>query len=194
VQNPNTVYQNCTTSGCTETQGNAYTINENVGDVDVTGIEIQGAWRFGQNWSSQLAYTHHDGEKENGDPMITISPDKLVAGVSYRATDWWSLAANLSYSAEVKAEDAYETEDDGTQTALVTYLPNSSTVMDLVSTMEFGDNWLLNVGVYNLLDKEYYRWERIRYAASTRNNISAYGIQRYSEPGRYAELSVSYSF
>ena len=194
VQNPNTVYQNCTTSGCTETQGNAYTINENVGDVDVTGIEIQGAWRFGQNWSSQLAYTHHDGEKENGDPMITISPDKLVAGVSYRATDWWSLAANLSYSAEVKAEDAYETEDDGTQTALVTYLPNSSTVMDLVSTMEFGDNWLLNVGVYNLLDKEYYRWERIRYAASSRNNISADGIQRYSEPGRYAKLSVSYSF
>ena len=194
VQNPGTVYESCTSFGCTVTQGNPYTINENVGDVDVTGVELQGAWRFNQSWSAQFSYSHHEGEKDNGDPLITISPDKLVTGVSYRATDWWSLAANLSYSAEVKAEDAYETEDDGTQTALVTYLPNSSTVVDLVSNMEFGDNWLLNLGVYNLLDKEYYRWERIRYAASSRNNISANGIQRYSEPGRYAKLSVSYSF
>lgn len=194
VQNPGTVYESCTSFGCTVTQGNPYTINENVGDVDVTGVELQGAWRFNQSWSAQFSYSHHEGEKENGDPLITISPDKLVAGVSYRATDWWSLAANLSYSAEVKAKDAYETEEDGTQTQLVTYLPKSATVVDLVSNMEFGDSWLLNVGVYNLLDKEYYRWERIRYAASSRNNISADGIQRYSEPGRYAKLSVSYSF
>ncbi|RVT47569.1 TonB-dependent hemoglobin/transferrin/lactoferrin family receptor [Rheinheimera sediminis] len=194
VQNPDTVYESCTSFGCTVTQGNPYTINENVGDVDVAGVELQGAWRFNQNWSAQFSYSHHEGEKENGDPLITISPDKLVAGVSYRATDWWSLATNLSYSSEVKAKDAYETEEDGTQTQLVTYLPNSATVVDVVSTMEFGDNWLLNLGVYNLLDKEYYRWERIRYAASTRNNISADGIQRYSEPGRYAKLSVSYSF
>lgn len=194
VQNPDTVYESCTSFGCTVTQGNPYTINENVGDVDVAGVELQGAWRFNQNWSAQFSYSHHEGEKENGDPLITISPDKLVAGVSYRATDWWSLATNLSYSSEVKAKDAYETEEDGTQTQLVTYLPNSATVVDVVSTMEFGDNWLLNLGVYNLLDKEYYRWERVRYAASTRNNISADGIQRYSEPGRYAKLSVSYSF
>lgn len=194
VQNPGTVYESCTSFGCTVTQGNPYTINENVGDVDVTGVELQGAWRFNQSWSAQFSYSHHEGEKDNGDPLITISPDKLVAGVSYRATDWWDLAAHLSYSSEVKAKDANETAEDGTQTPLVTYLPKSATVVDLVSNMEFGDNWLLNVGVYNLLDKEYYRWERIRYAASTRNNISADGIQRYSEPGRYAKLSVSYSF
>ncbi len=194
VQNPGTVYESCTSFGCTVTQGNPYTINENVGDVDVTGVELQGVWRFNQSWSAQFSYSHHEGEKDNGDPLITISPDKLVAGVSYRATDWWSLAANLSYTSETKDEDAYETDEDGSQTPLVTYLPKSATVVDLVSNMEFGDNWLLNIGVYNLLDKEYYRWERIRYAASTRNNISADGIQRYSEPGRYAKLSVSYSF
>ena len=194
VQNPGTVYEDCSRFGCNITQGNPYTVNENVGDVDVTGVELQGAWRFNQSWSAQFSYSHHEGEKGNGDPLITISPDKLVAGVSYRATDWWSLAANLSYSSEVKAKNAYETEEDGTQTQLVTYLPKSATVVDLVSNMEFGDNWLLNIGVYNLLDKEYYRWERIRYAASSRNNISADGIQRYSEPGRYAKLGVSYSF
>jgi hemoglobin/transferrin/lactoferrin receptor protein len=194
VQNPGTVYEDCSSFGCNTTQGNPYTVNENVGDVDVTGVELQGAWRFNQSWSAQFSYSHHEGEKDNSDPLITISPDKLVAGVSYRATDWWGLAANLSYSSEVKTKDAYETEEDGTQTQLVSYLPKSATVVDLVSTMEFGDNWLLNVGVYNLLDKEYYRWERIRYAASSRNNISADGIQRYSEPGRYAKLSVSYSF
>lgn len=194
VQNPGTVYESCTSFGCTVTQGNPYTINENVGDVDVTGVELQGAWRFNQSWSAQFSYSHHEGEKDNGDPLITISPDKLVAGVSYRATDWWSLAANLSYTSETKDEDAYETDEDGTQTPLVTYLPKSATVVDLVSNMEFADSWLLNIGVYNLLDKEYYRWERIRYAASSRNNISADGIQRYSEPGRYAKLSVSYSF
>ncbi|MBU2180744.1 MAG: TonB-dependent hemoglobin/transferrin/lactoferrin family receptor [Gammaproteobacteria bacterium] len=194
VQNPGIVYEDCSSFGCNTTQGNPFTINENIGDVDVTGIELQAAWRFNQSWSTQFSYSHHEGEKDNGDPLITISPDKLVAGVSYHATDWWDVAANLSYSSDVKTKDAFETQANGTQQQLVTYLPKSATVVDLVSNIEFADNWLVNIGIYNLLDKEYYRWERIRFVASSRNNISADGIQRYSEPGRYAKFSVSYSF
>ncbi len=194
VQNVGTIYEDCSRFGCNTTQGNPYTVNENVGDVDVSGIELQGAWRFNHSWSAQFSYSHHQGKKDNGDPLLTISPDKLVAGVSYRVTHWWDLAVNASYSSAVKAADAYETAADGTRRQLVTYLPKSAAVVDVVSNMEFADHWLVNVGIYNLLDQEYYRWERIRFAASSRNNISADGIQRYSEPGRYAKLSVSYSF
>ncbi|WP_337880924.1 TonB-dependent hemoglobin/transferrin/lactoferrin family receptor [Rheinheimera sp.] len=194
VQNPDTVYESCSSFGCTVTQGNPYTINENVGEATVKGLELEGSWRLSPELELRLAYSHLDGEEGNGDPLITASPDNLVLGAQYQLTTWWHLHSNLSYTAKVEAKDAYETDEDGEQTPLVTYLPGSSVVLDLVSNFQIGDSWQASLGVYNLLDREYYRWERIRYAASSRNNISADGIQRYSEPGRTLRASISYSF
>jgi len=51
-------------------------------------------------------------------------------------------------------------------------------------------------GVYNLTDKEYYRWDSVRFVdqGDMRPGIGVIddGIKRYSEPGRNFAINISY--
>ena len=98
-----------------------------------------------------------------------------------------------------KAEDAY----DSTESAFEAkpYLTDSYTVVDLMASIDLTSQWLLRAGIYNLFDEEYYQWQRVRFVTNwvgsgVRGGVlpDGTGLQRYSEPGRYAKLSVSYSF
>ena len=70
-----------------------------------------------------------------------------------------------------------------------------------MGTLDLSPNWQLRAGIYNLFDEEYYQWQRVRFVTNwvgsgVRGGVlpDGTGLQRYSEPGRYAKLSVSYSF
>ena len=78
------------------------------------------------------------------------------------------------------------------------FLSKSWTVYDLFGNFQISDKLRLNAGVYNLFDKRYYQWARIRNV--TRGDFYLYGyatddgIGRYSEPGRNYRVTLSYSF
>ena len=198
IQNPDIAYESCTNSGCTVSQGNQYSTFDNIGEADVKGIELEAAWRITQAFSSRLAYSYNEGDKANGDPLRSINPASAVLGFRYDAANW-QVSSNVTHSAAKKAKDAY----DSTESAFDAkpYLTDSYTVVDLMASVDITPQWQLRAGIYNLFDEEYYQWQRVRFVTNwvgsgVRGGVLAdgTGLQRYSEPGRYAKLSVSYSF
>jgi len=79
-----------------------------------------------------------------------------------------------------------------------TYLSNSAAVLDLSLQWEVAPQLQLTAGVFNLLDKQYYRWERIRFInqspGAVLGGVLGNGIERFSEPGRYARVGLAYTF
>ena len=198
LQNPDTVYESCFRGVCTESQGNQYTTMANTGEADVKGIELEAAWRISRAISSRLALSYNDGETASGEPLRSVNPASAVFGLRYDAASW-DLTANISYSSAKKAKDAYNA--DGSDAATYPYLTDSYTVVDLMANYDISPQWRLSAGIYNLFDEEYYQWQRVRFVTNwvgsgARGGVlpGGEGLQRYSEPGRYAKLAISYSF
>ncbi|NRQ43561.1 TonB-dependent hemoglobin/transferrin/lactoferrin family receptor [Rheinheimera sp. YQF-2] len=198
LQNPDTVYESCFRGVCTESQGNQYTTMANTGEADVKGIELEAAWRISHAVSSRLALSYNDGETKDGEPLRSVNPASAVLGLRYDAANW-DLTANITHSAAKKAKDAYNA--DGSEAATYPYLTDSYTVVDLMANFDISPQWRLSAGIYNLFDEEYYQWQRVRFVTNwvgsgVRGGVlpGGEGLQRYSEPGRYAKLAISYSF
>ncbi|PKM18481.1 MAG: TonB-dependent hemoglobin/transferrin/lactoferrin family receptor [Gammaproteobacteria bacterium HGW-Gammaproteobacteria-15] len=198
IQNPDVVYETCTRGVCTVAQGNQYNTIDNIGETDVKGVELEAAWRISRAFSSRLAYSYNEGEKENGDPLRSINPASAVLGFRYDGANW-NITANVTHSAAKKAKDAYDSTASDFEAK--PYLTDSYTVVDLMGTLDLSENWQLRAGIYNLFDEEYYQWQRVRFVTNwvgsgARGGVLAdgTGLQRYSEPGRYAKLAISYSF
>lgn len=198
LQNPDTVYESCFRGVCTESQGNQYTTIANTGEADVKGLEVEAGWRISRAVSSRLAVSYNDGETANGEPLRSVNPASAVLGFRYDAANW-DLTANISHSAAKKAKDAYNA--DGSDAATYPYLTDSYTIVDLMANYDISPQWRLSAGIYNLFDEEYYQWQRVRFVTNwvgsgVRGGVlpGGEGLQRYSEPGRYAKLAISYSF
>ncbi|MGP9802119.1 TonB-dependent hemoglobin/transferrin/lactoferrin family receptor [Rheinheimera sp. NSM] len=198
LQNPDTVYESCFRGVCTESQGNQYTTMANTGEADVKGIELEAGWRISRAVSSRLAVSYNEGETAAGEPLRSVNPASAVLGLRYDGANW-DLTANVSHSAAKKAKDAYNA--DGSDAATYPYLTDSYTVVDLMANYDISPQWRLSAGIYNLFDEEYYQWQRVRFVTNwvgsgVRGGVlpGGEGLQRYSEPGRYAKLAISYSF
>lgn len=198
IQNPDVVYQTCTRGVCTESQGNQYNTIDNIGKADVKGFEVAGSWRITSAFSSRLAYAYSEGEKENGDPLRSINPASAVLGFRYEGANW-NVMANVTHGAAKKEKDAVDSTENAFEAK--PYLTDSYTVVDLMGTLDITPQWQLRAGIYNLFDEEYYQWQRVRFVTNwvgsgVRGGVLAdgTGLQRYSEPGRYAKVSVSYRF
>ncbi|WP_454828669.1 TonB-dependent hemoglobin/transferrin/lactoferrin family receptor [Pseudoxanthomonas wuyuanensis] len=200
VQNPDVEYQVCGFSGCSTSFGTTYTMPANYGEVTVKGAELEGRWLLGEAWQLRLAYSHAEGEKKNGDPLESISPDRGVLGLQYLAPQGrWSITGNLTHALAKKMKDAQLSETgDFFQTTTPDFLSDAYTVFDLFGSYTFNDNLRVSAGVYNLFDERYYLWSRIRLVNEGANTLYGYvtgeGIGRYSEPGRNLRLTVSYRF
>lgn len=199
IQNPDVVYQSCNASNvCTESQGNQYNTLDNIGKADVKGFELSGTWKITSALSSRLAYAYSDGEKANGDPLRSVNPASAVLGFRYQGANW-NVMANVTHSAAKKAKDAVDSTANAFEAK--PYLTDSYTVVDLMGTLDLTEQWQLRAGIYNLFDEEYYQWQRVRFVTNwvgsgVRGGVlpDGTGLQRYSEPGRYAKVSVSYRF
>lgn len=196
--NPQTAYQSCSMGQCSVQQGSLYSIANNSGKADVHGVEMSGLWQPKSPWRLNWSGSWQQGEKANGDPMLSISPWSAVFGVAYQLDDRVRLQLNSRYQAAKAAKDATETNPQGAVVPAAKFLSNSAAVFDLALQWDLNQNFVLNAGLFNLLDKQYYRWERVRYVTESvgavRGGVSGDGISRYSEPGRYGKVSLSYSF
>ncbi|WP_129779931.1 TonB-dependent hemoglobin/transferrin/lactoferrin family receptor [Peristeroidobacter soli] len=202
ILNPGTQYRSCSGSTCTVTQGKEYTMAANVGEVTVKGVEVEGRWQIAQQWSARLAWAYSEGEQGNGDPLPSIMPASGVLGIRYQSpTQRWSLTGNVTHTEAKKLEDATLTQTAANDffTSLVPdYLSNEYTVLDLFGDISITKDLRLNAGVYNVFDKKYYQWPRVRYVNEGTTTLYGYvtgdGIGRYSEPGRNFRVSLSWQF
>jgi hemoglobin/transferrin/lactoferrin receptor protein len=197
VQNPGTRYQSCFRGVCTESMGTVYSQTQNVGEVEVHGAEVSGHWQSANAWQMHWSGAYQSGEKANGDPYLSISPWSAVLGVSHQL-DALSLQLNSRFQQGKRRDDATVTQANGTVAPASTFLSNSAAVLDLSLQWDINPQLQLTAGVFNLLDKQYYRWERIRYInqspGAVLGGVLGNGIERFSEPGRYARIGLAYTF
>ncbi len=187
----------------TPTAAVQYTYNSsmpvNAGKVTVKGAELEGRWQISDAWSSRIAAAYSEGEKRNGDPLESIVPASAVLGLRYAPSPTWDVTASLTHAWGKNADDAYTTAANGTRETLDWVdKADGYTVLDLTGTWNITAQLRLTAGIYNLTDREYYLWQRVRVLNEGTNTLYGYvndqGIGRYSEPGRNARVTVAYSF
>jgi hemoglobin/transferrin/lactoferrin receptor protein len=184
---------------------NGYQVPVNSGRVDISGIEVSGRLNFSQGigtgkgrygTSFRAAYT--DGEHSSGDPLYTVQPFSISLGLDYSSSEGnWGTNLYTTYTSGKKNSDSYKTQSDGSVVNPL-FLSNAATVVDLSFFYKINDKLRVVTGIYNLMDKEYYHWDNVRFIdqGDLRPGIGVTGdgIRRYSEPGRNARLSLSYTF
>lgn len=196
--NPTTVYQSCVRGVCSKQNGAVYSMPVNIDSAVVKGIELEGHWQPDANWRLNWAATYQTGEEQNGEPLLSVMPWSAVLGVGYQLHDEVRLLLNNRYQAAKSSSDAWVYNSSGAQTAATPYLSDSAFVSDLSLQWQLHDQLALTAGVFNLLDQEYYRWERLQYVTQSvgavRGGVSGDGIRRYLESGRYGKVSLTLSF
>jgi hemoglobin/transferrin/lactoferrin receptor protein len=177
----------------------AYTMPTNAGQVTVKGVELEGRMQFNAAWSARVAASYSEGEKRNGDPLDSIVPPSAVVGLRYAPSDVWNMTLAVTHAWEKNPRDAYTTAANGTVTTpAFVDKADGYTVLDLFGSWNISPQWKLSAGLYNLTDREYYLWQRVRVINRGTNTLYGYvndeGIGRYSEPGRNARVTVAYAW
>lgn len=155
----------------------------NLGRVNIHGFELKADYDWGQfaggNWRTNAAYGYTKGtDKSTNKPVDTISPQQMVLGVRYERSNV-GVQLNASHWSGKKASDA----------STAAWLSPSATVLDLSAQWRIRPGTRLNVGVYNLTDKKYWRWSDVRGLAGTTQIADA-----YSQPGRNVRVSLVQDF
>jgi len=191
---------------------------ENVGAVDVNGIELDASYAITDNIYTRVTFATIDGEhKESlegshneGDVLATAAPDSGSWTIGYQAdSDVWGVSLHALWFDKVDqhvqpdAENPSVVPGDLSITSLnngsgPAHYPDSYTVFDLTAFYEITDNLRLTAAAYNLTDKEYYRWEVLNSirpgSGGFFGGVSENGYKRYSEPGRSINVNLSYTF
>ncbi len=183
-----------------------YTQPDNVGEVEVNGIEIDATYAFNDNLYTHFTFATIDGEYKTavegdhnkGDTLETTAPDSGTLTLGYQADGAkWGVALHGLWFDQVDESDelSFTSLNNGSGPA---HYPDSYTVIDLTAFYQVTENLEFTLAAYNLTDKEYYRWEVVN---SIRNGsggffggVSEDGYKRYSEPGRSVSLDVTYRF
>lgn len=196
--NPQTEYRTCVRGTCTTRFGYDCNTLDNLGEVAVRGVEVEGLWRLGDAWLLRAAWSHNQGERKDGRPLDSINPDRGVVGVSWQGVgDRLRLTGNVTHALAKKRGDV-NIEPDVFGEVTEPFLSDAYTVLDMFGSFRFNEHLRVNAGVYNLLDERYYQWARIRNV--TRGDFylygyaTEYGIGRYSEPGRNVRVNMTWTF
>ena len=164
--------------------------NENIDKVTIKGIEFRGNLdlhamdeRIAEGWTLTTAAAYADGwNEEDDEPLDSISPLTLVAGLSYDHPDQqWGGSLNLTW---VDGKD----EDDLSEDSEWLSIP-SHTLLDLTGYYNLTRNLKLSAGLFNLTDEKYWVWNDIRELSSTSTNLD-----RYTQPGRNFGIDLTLAF
>ncbi|HYG06314.1 MAG TPA: TonB-dependent hemoglobin/transferrin/lactoferrin family receptor [Stenotrophomonas sp.] len=203
LADPDVQYRTTVRGVPTVSNGYIYTMPVNRGQVTVKGVEAEGLWLLADDWMGRMAYSYNKGEDNKGKPLGSISPARAVAGLTYNAPSRrWSLTANLTHQAGKDADD-YGTSITNASygfevVPVFAYKARAYTLLDVFGSYAITPRLQLTAGVYNVFDKEYYLWNRVRTAgagnAVFQGNTSEAGIGRWSQPGRNVRFTLTYAF
>ena len=160
---------------------NQYT---NTAKATIYGIELGGAYRLPEKSGLSILYSaalSRGDDDTKDEPLASINPFKLVAGVRY-------LSNNKKLTSEVIATHSGKARVSSTST---TYVPDAQTVLDFINKYKFNDQFDFNIGIYNLADVKYFEYSDVRTIASSTNTDL---IDSYSQPGRNVKAGFKFSF
>lgn len=157
----------------------------NLPGVEIYGIEakIQGDLGDGFGIVASASYAYGTSETSGiREPLQSIDPVKLTAGLTYRDPD--GLFGGQLALVHSAAKDA-----DRTTCPTTCFLPDAFTAIDLTAWVQLGNAVKLRAGIFNLTDETYWWWSDIRGLAATSTVTEA-----YAQPGRNAAVSITFAF
>ncbi|QMV75802.1 TonB-dependent hemoglobin/transferrin/lactoferrin family receptor [Comamonas piscis] len=159
----------------------------NRGRVNISGFEVKGHADWGRyagiGWSTPFSWGRTQGrDRTSAEPLSSIDPQRFTVGLRADAAAW-TAQLGLNYTQGKKAKDTTN-PSTGAQ-----FLSPSATVVDLTTQWRIRKDLRLNVGLYNLTDKKYWRWADVRGVAS-----NAAFIDGYTQPGRSLKVSLVAEF
>lgn len=146
----------------------------NVGEAEISGVELSGEARLGDAWTARASAASIDGDNETtGLPLNSIAPASAALGLRYaRPGGRWGGELAASFTAG-------KDEDEVDRTAVDQFTPDGSEIVDLTLFFDLTEAISLNVGGFNLLDETYWAWpDAIGRAQGSPT------LDRYTRPGR----------
>ena len=151
--------------------------------AEVYGLELNANYNFnnepnGFSLINSLAYTlGNDTSTSTYTPLTSIEPFKAITGIKYDSkNNKWGTELIATYTGVAK-----------TSSSNTNFVPDASTIFDLISYYDVNDRLSFDLGIYNIFDKRYYKYATVKNERST-----AADLERFSEPG--ANVKVGFKF
>ncbi|MEL7685566.1 TonB-dependent hemoglobin/transferrin/lactoferrin family receptor [Citromicrobium bathyomarinum] len=156
--------------------------------VEIKGAEAKASYRADNGLTANFAIAYADGDILSPgaapQPLSTIDPLNLVAGIGYRHPQG-------RFGVELTAIHHARKELDETTGECTgdCYRPDAFTVLDATAFVAITDALKLRAGIFNLTDETYAYWQDVRGLSATSTITSA-----FTRPGRNASVSINFSF
>ncbi|MDN3485764.1 TonB-dependent hemoglobin/transferrin/lactoferrin family receptor [Pseudoalteromonas sp. APC 3224] len=153
---------------------------QNISETQISGVEAGIAMYVTDDILLEANVAYVDGENKDSDqPLTSISPlnGSILVSTEFGNVNWtaaWRLA---------KSQSDVVLDTNGNKTTQ----GNGYGVVDLYANYQW-QAWQMNVGLLNLLDKEYVPFELI--AGQSKGT----DFSQYSQPGRNVSARISYQF
>ncbi|NJK34506.1 MAG: TonB-dependent hemoglobin/transferrin/lactoferrin family receptor [Oscillatoriales cyanobacterium SM2_2_1] len=161
----------------------------NVQRARIYGLEASGEYRFspaedGFSVLASLGFAVGD-DLNTSEPLNTIDPLKVVAGLRYRAPEnQWGASLLATYVG------APRTAADSLQ-----LVPTEYITVDLTGYYNFSSQVTLNLGIFNLFNAKYFENADLRNAALVSTNAADVArIDRFAQPGINVAASLVWKF
>lgn len=174
---------------------------ENVDRASVQGVEFNGFLDAfttlgaprGLGMDLKLSWVR--GRTSLGDGLRALQPPEAVLGLAYEApSSTWGVRLQLVYRGAKKARDTLRTIYGfrGPKQFPATYLNQAVVLADLSGHVALTRQVSLNVGVYNLFDRRYFRWDSLRAVPEFGNTsrVRGAGLNRLTAPGRNVAINL----
>ena len=153
---------------------------KNVSNANIWGLELNNELKVSNNVSIISAASYQEGEDETADqPLDHIDPFTVVTGFRYTTND-------KKFVGELIATYLGKAEYSDSETS---YLPESSTTLDLLAKYKVNNSLDVDLGISNLLDSSYYKYQNVRGVRSTADDL-----KKYAEPGRSLNAGFKFKF
>lgn len=161
--------------------------SQNVARARTYGFELSGEYRFspkphGLSLLAGLGLTVGDDLTAN-QPLESVDPFKAVVGVRYRALEnRWGADLVFTFAAQPRLRDNRPAN---------AYTPTGYTVVDLVGYYNITPLVTFNIGVFNLLNDQYFLYSDVRPLI---NSPQPFDIDRFAQAGISLRAGLTWRF
>ncbi|WP_028111275.1 TonB-dependent hemoglobin/transferrin/lactoferrin family receptor [Ferrimonas kyonanensis] len=168
----------------------------NVTEATIKGVEFKSQWWLDsllgapEGLSLNLAVAYAEGSDDSKDqPLNSVAPLNGVLGLSFDDADGvWGGVLNWTL-VQGKDESDIAVATDFMGRPIDSYATAGYGVVDVTGYYNVSDQLVVRGGIFNLLDKQFIRWNDVAGMEAGRTNMD-----RYTQPGINLGISATYTF
>ena len=160
---------------------------QNIGEVEIKGVEGRAAWRFAPSWRAMasIAYTHGQNKQKN-EPLASITPLNATLGLRYDQASFGGEALLKLARANTRLPNIGALSGGQSQSS---FQAPGYAVLDLTAYWKPAKNTTLRAGVFNVFDQKYWKAADVRGKTSSDRTLDL-----FTQPGRNLSASIEYTF